>query len=359
MKNKLIPAQIVTPGEILNMELEARGWTQKDLAEIMDRPPQAINAIIKAKKEITPHTALELAEAFDIPAEFWTNLETNYRLNLAKKNHQNAEIARRRRLYELAPIGELIKRQWLPSTHDLEKLEPAVCNFLGINNPADTPQIGVNFRHNQNLEPEATALIAWLKRVEYLVKNQTVGEFNQEKLKNAISEILSYTKTAEDIKKVPPLLFSLGVHFIIVPHLSKTYLDGATLTINDHPVIALTLRYNRIDAFWFTLMHELGHIVAGHEGIYLDNLKELDDNPQETQADQLASDWLINTNALIEFINNNSSRFSKEKIEAFAQSQHRHPGIIVGRLQYDGQIFYQNYRQYLVKVDNFLTPWLD
>jgi addiction module HigA family antidote len=85
MTNQLNPARIVTPGCILSRELEARGWTQKALASIMGRPTQTINAIINAKKEITPETALELAAAFDIPAEFWINLETNYRLNLAKK----------------------------------------------------------------------------------------------------------------------------------------------------------------------------------------------------------------------------------------------------------------------------------
>lgn len=354
MVNKLTPARIITPGRILSRELEARGWSQKDLAEIMNRPHQTINAIIKAKKEITPQTALELAQAFDIPAEFWTNLETNYRLNLAKKNGHNNQIARRRRLYELAPIGELIKRQWLPETNTIEELETVVCEFLGINSPSETPQLAVNFRHNQELEPEDTALIAWLKRVEYLAKKQTVGKFKREKLENAIPEILSYSQTVEDIKQIPPLLLSLGVHFIIVPHLTKTYLDGATLTINNHPVIALTLRYNRIDAFWFTLMHELGHIIAEHEGIYIDNLKELEDNPQEKEANQLAWEWLVNTDALTKFIKNNTPRFSKKKIETFAQSQQRHPGIIVGRMQYDGKIPYQNHRQYLVKVKDYL-----
>jgi addiction module HigA family antidote len=86
MTNRLIPAQIITPGDILMMELEARGWTQKDLAEIISRPVQTICEIINAKKEITPETAIELGEALGTSSEVWTNLETNYRLNLAKKN---------------------------------------------------------------------------------------------------------------------------------------------------------------------------------------------------------------------------------------------------------------------------------
>jgi addiction module HigA family antidote len=74
------PARAIAPRRILTRELEARGWTQKDLARIMGRPTQAINEIIKGAKQITPETALELAEAFGTSAELWTNLEAQYRL---------------------------------------------------------------------------------------------------------------------------------------------------------------------------------------------------------------------------------------------------------------------------------------
>ncbi|MEH2417932.1 ImmA/IrrE family metallo-endopeptidase [Nostoc sp.] len=102
--------------------------------------------------------------------------------------------------------------------------------------------------------------------------------------------------------RIPKLLADLGVHFLIVPHLSKTYLDGAALYLNSNPVIALTLRYDRIDSFWFTLMHELAHIVLGHQGAYLDNLDALEENDQETEANEKASEWLINSQTLNEFI---------------------------------------------------------
>jgi HTH-type transcriptional regulator/antitoxin HigA len=359
MTNQLIPAQVATPGDILSMELEARGWTQKDLAEIMGRPVQTISAIINAKKEITPETAIELAAAFDIPAEFWTNLETNYRLHLAKKKHDNAGISRRSRLYAIAPVSELVKRQWLPKTQTIEELEKAVCEFLGIASPAETPKSIVNVRHNKDLEPEEIGLTAWTKRAEHLSKKQTVANFDRALLEAAIPELLNYAQNLEDISKVPKFLMSLGVHFVIVPHLSQTYLEGATFTIDDNPVIALTLRYNRIDAFWFTLMHKLGYLVAGHTGIFIDDLKNLADNPQENEANQFARNWLINPDDLAQLIKTCSHRYSQVAIEEFAASQKRHPGIIVGRLQHEKEISYKNHRQYLVKVDKFLSEWFD
>jgi HTH-type transcriptional regulator/antitoxin HigA len=75
MEKALKPARAVEPGRILMRELEARGWTQKDLARIMGLPPQATNEIVKGTKQITPQTALGLAETFGTSAEFWTNLE--------------------------------------------------------------------------------------------------------------------------------------------------------------------------------------------------------------------------------------------------------------------------------------------
>jgi addiction module HigA family antidote len=79
------PARVTPPGVILKRELEARGWTQNDLAEIMGRPSQAISEIIRGTKQVTPETALELAQAMGTSPEFWTNLEINYRLHLARK----------------------------------------------------------------------------------------------------------------------------------------------------------------------------------------------------------------------------------------------------------------------------------
>ncbi|MGB2923876.1 MAG: HigA family addiction module antitoxin [Limnothrix sp.] len=355
MTMQLTLAHVAAPGDILGMELEARGWSQKDLAEIMDRPAQTISAIINAKKEITPETAIELAAALGTSAQVWTNLETNYRLHLAKKKHDDEAISRRSRLYAIAPVSELIKRKWLPETKTVDELETAVCNFLGINSPADTPKLAVNFRHNKDFEPTEIGLIAWIKQVEHLVKQQTIGKFDRTKLEEAIPQLLTHTQNLEDISKVPNFLMSLGVHFVIVPHLSQTYLDGATWKIGDNPVIAITLRYNRIDAFWFTLMHELGHIIAGHDGIFIDDLKNLDNNPFETEANQLSRDWLIDPNELADFVERRSPRYSGKAIEEFAASQNRHPGIIVGCLQHDEEIPYKNHRKYLAKIDGLLT----
>jgi HTH-type transcriptional regulator/antitoxin HigA len=90
------PAVVVGPGDRLQRELTARGWTQRDLAEIMGRPVQAVNEIMKGGKQITAETATQLAEAFGTSPDVWLNLELAYRLSLAER--PSDEIARRRQL---------------------------------------------------------------------------------------------------------------------------------------------------------------------------------------------------------------------------------------------------------------------
>ncbi len=358
MIKQLTPARVTPPGSILSEEIEARGWTQKDLAEIMGRPPQAINEIIKGTKQITPETAIELSAAFGTSAQFWTNLEANYRLHLAQKEASEQEISRKSRLYSITPVSEIIRRGWIQSSDSIEELEKNVCQFLGIKSPNETPKLAANLRCSPEQEPEINARIAWAKRVENIAKTQQVEKFDHAKLQAAIPILLNHAEREEDITKIPDLLLSLGVHFAIVPHLSKTYLDGAAFYIGDNPVVALTQRHDRIDSFWFTLMHELAHIVSKHQGVYLDNFDEGDINPQEQEANQKARDWLIEPKAFNLFFQETKPYFSKSAIAQFAASQNRHAGIVLGRIHHEMKD-YTKLRSLLVKVSPFLNKWID
>jgi len=359
MNTHVRPARTVAPGRIIRRELEARGWTQKDLATIMDRPEQTISQLVNARKRVTPETALQLAAAFGTSADFWLNLETNYQIHKAQQTHDASEIERRSRLYNLAPVAELLRRGWIAAQDTLDSLEEAVCEFLDIADPTQTPHLAVNFHQSEAYTPETAGQIAWVKRVENLAGLQTVGDFDRSRVDAAVPALLALATEAEAIEQIPERLQSLGIHFLIVPHMPNTYLDGATFMLNDHPVIALTLRYDRIDNFWFVLMHELAHIAAGHQGLYLDDLDREAEEQVEIEANRLAQQWLIDNAALEQFIADTAPYFSHEKITSFAASQHRHPGIIVGQLQHNEVIPYSHSRSFLVKVSPYLEAWTD
>ena len=101
MEQTLKPARISLPGRVLSRELEARGWTQRDLAKIMGRPPQVISEIVRGHKQITPDTAIELGEALGTSAELWIGMETNYRLHVARQRKNTSEIRRRSQVMSL------------------------------------------------------------------------------------------------------------------------------------------------------------------------------------------------------------------------------------------------------------------
>lgn len=88
--NDLTPAWVASPGELIHDELEARGWTQKYLAERMNRPVQAINAIINGKKRVTAETAMQLGKTFGTSAEFWVRSQGDYDLYLLRQ-HEKVE----------------------------------------------------------------------------------------------------------------------------------------------------------------------------------------------------------------------------------------------------------------------------
>ena len=122
--------EVFPPGEFIREELEERGWTQGDLADILGRPLNRINEIISGKRSVTPETAKGLADAFGTSPELWLNLENAFQLSRIKKSDES--VTRRAKLYEKAPVKEMIRRGWIESSTNIEVLESRVMDFLEI-----------------------------------------------------------------------------------------------------------------------------------------------------------------------------------------------------------------------------------
>lgn len=362
MSETIRPARAIAPGRIILRELEARGWSQQDLAAIMGRPEQMISEIIRAKKQVTAETARQLAKAFGTSPEFWLNLEMQYQLQQAKKDNQETDIERRSKLYHLAPINELIKRGWIKPANTIEEFEQAYCRFFQVPTIDDQPQVVFSPRVSEDRGPEDRAMVAWVRRVEHLAAEQSVGPFSYDRLPAFVDQLLLFTDNEGNIEKIPSFFLENGIHFVIVPHLPKTYLDGAALWFNDRPVVALSLRYDRIDAFWFTLLHETAHIYQGHKQSHVDQLFDREKQElgqEEEEANALASGWLLPKEDLQEFIEWHRPRYSRASIEQFARREKRHPGIVIGQLMHKGELKYSHLREYLVKVRPLLGKWED
>jgi len=359
---KRVPVEVFPPGEFIREEIEARGWTQEDLAEILGRPLRLVNEITTGKRGITPETAKGLGEAFGTTAQFWMNLASAYSLWLSDSDHES--VARRAAIYEIAPIRAMIKRNWIESSTNIGVLEQRLREFFATSDLAQIPQLNCMARKSTvELTP---AQRAWLFRAKNLAVAIHVGKYTKIRL-NAVLERLKIMRSDEaDIRLIPKVLANAGIRLLIIESFPQSKIDGVSFWVNGSPVIALSLRYDRIDWFWHTLMHEIGHIKnedgLSNNCIILDaDLFEeySDDKLYEKMADDFATDFLVPQKELNDFMARVQPLYSKSKIIGFAKRIGVHPGIVVGQLHHRGTegggLNYSHSREMLVKVRHLIT----
>jgi HTH-type transcriptional regulator/antitoxin HigA len=359
-----INAEAFIPGEYIQEELEERGWTQLDLAEIMGRPPQAINEIIKGKKAITPETAVGLAGAFGTSAHLWLNLESAYQLSRVQE--QDFAVTERARLYEIAPISQMQRRGWIESSSNVEVLHAQLVKFFGTKDLGQTVQLAHAARKSTDYATLTPSQMTWLCRAHRLAKAVHVGsKFSDQSFEVALKQLSSLKKDAEEIRRVPQVLAQNGIRFLVIEQLASTKIDGVCFWLDaKSPVVVLSLRYDRIDWFWHTLMHEMAH-VKNRDGLEKPTLdtqlvgsdaQPFDQKPEaEKMADLFAVQFLIDQSTLKGFISRVHPLYSRIRILGFAQQQRVHPGIVVGQLQHMGMISYAHSRRMLQSVKAIVT----
>ena len=356
-----IPAEVFPPGEFVREELEARGWTQADLAVILNKPLPAVNEIITGKKAITPETARSLGDAFGVGPDFWLNLESAYRLSLAAPSDTN--VGKRARLYSAAPIKDLVRRRWIQSSDDVGEMENSVLAFYRATTFDDIQGRRLAARKSSPYAVTSTSEWAWYCRAFQMAESLHVSSYSERTMQSeGLAEIHRLTNSEQEIRTVPRVLSEFGIRFVIVERLPKMQVDGAAFWLEDDaPAIAVTLRADRIDGFWFTLAHELAHIVNRDQPGLDTNLvgkdrQPTDDKPEiEKKADQFASDFLVPQAEIDKFILRVRPLYSKIRINQFANRIGVHPGIVVGQLQHRREIGWDHSREMLVKVRELLA----
>jgi HTH-type transcriptional regulator / antitoxin HigA len=353
-----VPAEVFPPGEFIRDELDARGWTQGDLAQIMGRPLQLVNELVSGKKQITPETAMGLAQAFgDDDALYWMNLDNVYRLAQAKPADE--AVGRRAKLYSLFPVRELTKRKWIEPSDNLDVVENRVCSFYRIKNLDEKPE----FAHAAKAVDEERGPLqwAWLHRAYNLAKAAPeAAAYSEPKLRAALTKLKGLLVAPEEIRQVPKILADAGVRFVIVEFLSTSKIDGAAFWIDDAPVIAMAIRFDRVNNFWFVLRHEIEHIL-NRDGQVLDvelteRLQRKDTvSAEEARANEAAAEFLVPKKELDSFIVRVRPLYSEQRIFLFAKRIGVHPGLVVGQLQFRDEVPYTHFRKHLVKIREIVT----
>jgi len=339
----------IPPGEYLEEVISEIGMTKNELAQRMNRPAPKLSAIFTGDKAITPDTALQLEKVVGVPAHIWTGLEAEYRLTLAR-NQENLEgNIEKQRLRDESNLvtkfcyAELVKLGLVArKTKDVDKVRE-LQNYLGVTSLKNISTIKryqwASRQGSGDRSPEAIA--AWLRIGELKAQKTESKPFKKDLLKEALPSIRDMIRQSPEQfePRLRQILLEAGVVLILCPHLPKTYLHGATFWLGmQKAVLMLTIHGSWADIFWFSLFHEIGHLLLhGKQMVFLEGDNwEHDLDKFEKEADKFAGDRLIPPAKYKSFIK--KGNFYPEDITTFAHRLEVDPGIVVGRLQHDGYI---------------------
>jgi HTH-type transcriptional regulator / antitoxin HigA len=346
-KTAYIPDSVSPPGETLQETLEMLGMTQAELAERTGRPKKTINEIVQGKAAITPETAFQFELVLKVPANFWLARETKYRTWLASLS-ESERLERESCLLNDLPVKEMVSYGWLEPGKDKKETTKAALSYFGVVSTDKIPLVEeAAFRRSEKYATSPWSLAAWLRQGELKASEVSVGEYDSAKFMAALQKVRLQT-LAQPAAFVPAMVESCaqaGVVVVFVKELPKTLVSGATRWLGgNRPLIQLTLRHKCNDMFWFSFFHEAAHVYLEHakKEVFLEDKfgKSLDH--LEDAANRFASEILLPGDELKAFME--KGVFTEPAIVAFARSQKIHPGIVVGRLQFENKLPFNRFR---------------
>ena len=328
------------PGSYIKEEMEERGWLQRDLAFILDCKEQIVNMILSGKRGISADMARALGEAFDVPAEFFANLQQAH--DLARAKTPDPSIPARRNMQSVFPIREMIRRGWIEAS-DTTLLESQLVRFFEVADTNDIPYLAHAAKKSRYVERQIPApQLAWLFRVRQIARSITVPAYSEEALKTAIGDLESLLRAPEEARHVPRIMVECGIRYIIVEKLPKARIDGVCFWLDDNsPVIGMSLQRDTIDNFWFVLRHEIEHVLRrdGQDEEVIDEDLAGPSNtgvtilPDEIAANWAAANFCVPRDKLDSFLMRKKPYYYEKDVVAFAKRHQRHPGLVVGQMQ--------------------------
>jgi len=346
-------------GKLLQAMLDRRGWTHDELAEITGKSRGTISQLISGKTRIMPEMAIALAAALsDTTATDWMKWDAAFRLNQVE---QDTNVQRKARLYEIAPVREMQKRGWIEETSDTDQLERQLQSFFGTDSLDGDIIFPVATRRTQPLRELSSAERAWCFRARQMaVALKPTTAFLANRLGAAEQKLRALAAYPKEARHLPKVLSSYGIRFVVVEPLPGGKIDGAVFWLDEQsPAMAVSVRFDRIDAFWFTVMHEFSHIRHGDAlSVDMDIVGDGPKAPQraliedehEHRANLEASAALVPSGEMDSFVRRVGPLYAKSRIVQFAHRMKIHPGIIVGQLHHRGEISFRTNRELLARI---------
>ena len=331
------PIGLPSPVVAIEFQMDQMELTPRDLIPYIGSRSR-VSEVLSGKRDITMSMARALHTHLNIPAEILLQ-EPGAEFDAAFEKLEPSRF----------PLKEMAKFGWIPDPPDLkdraEELISVLVERAGGRRTALASLYRKNDHRRINAKADRYALAAWCLQV-MATANQCGISVSYDPdcvTREFLREVAQLSIFEDGPSRAKELLAEHGIGLECVRHLSRTYLDGAALSLADgRPVIGLTLRYDRIDNFWFTLLHELAHVGLHLDGS--DHISFIDDltlrgsddgraDSKETQADQWAEEALIP----FEVWEDSEARHNPNanNVIALAQRLGIHPAIVAGRVRYE------------------------
>jgi HTH-type transcriptional regulator/antitoxin HigA len=334
-EEKHFPMDAPDPIAAIKFRMEQLGKSQSDLAPIFGSRAKA-SEVLSGKRDLTLKMIRALHEHLGIPAEVLIRDDGGL-----PTTPSGIELDR-------FPVKEMAKRGWIKACTNLkDRTEEIVLDLISLagGSPALPPALFRQGGARANAKTDIHALQAWCLHVLSKARQAGLegryagGTINQDFLR----EIARLSSFDEGPKLAKEKLAQHGIALVVASHLPKTYLDGAALwTVEKVPVVGMTIRYDRIDNFWFCLLHELAHLGRhfenGNGEVFIDDLqlRERDhatDDARENEADEWAQEALIPSAIWNEHPARKSPNVAN--VLSLARKADVHPAVVAGRIRYD------------------------
>lgn len=338
--NRLEADWAVAPGTLIQAELDALEYSQADVAARTNISTKHFNQLIKGHVPLSPDIAVALERVLDIPAEMLLQMDATWQADKVRRTSAST-LAGMQHWVAKFPRQALQEYRVVDFSAPASARVEALLRFFRVADERSFDRIflapQVNYRRSQkfSVDPYATALWRRLAEVQADTLLGGAADYDASALRAAAHQLpaLSRLPVGEGFRAARAMLLSAGVLLVFVPEIDETRISGATWWHTpSHPIIALTGRYRFVDAFWFTLVHEVAHVLLHPKRVtflHFERSKRVDDDAdqQETAADAFASDTFFNDRQRCEL----ALLQTKADAEAFARKAKVSIGVVAGQ----------------------------
>jgi HTH-type transcriptional regulator/antitoxin HigA len=341
------------PGETILAILSKRDVEVEEFSSIVGIDIKYCERLLAGYESITKEIAKNIELVTEVPAKFWLKREASYRKQLDSNKDERLEWL------EKLPVKDMVKWKWIPKgLKHWDKFE-ACLDFFGVKNLYEWERTFANrltnvaFKTSSSFDTIPESVIVWLHQVEKIALEKSTSSWDSEKLLSQIPSIRELTLDDEPqsfIPKLDALLCSCGVSLVVLPTPKGTRASGATFFAkNDKPVLALSFRYGTNDHFWFSLFHEIGHLLLHSKTIIFIEDKATANSKEENEADNFAQTALIPAEYRAELLSFRHKDL--RKILKFSKKLGVAKGIVVGQLQHAHKVPHNYLNKLKVRYD--------